>query len=145
MSEDAELLIAGGGLNGLVLGIACAGAGLPCAIVDRLSPVAMSRADFDGRSSAIAYGSQQVLDVAVEDVQAVDLDAAMEDGWAHGSSPWLCCRRMCGEDVAAGMSMRSGRINPNTTMRLSRIAWPSDAIRSPRLDCDGEQMGTGRA
>ena len=29
MTDDFELLIAGGGLNGLVLGIACAGAGLP--------------------------------------------------------------------------------------------------------------------
>jgi 2-octaprenyl-6-methoxyphenol hydroxylase len=61
MSDDAELLIAGGGLNGLLLGIACAGAGLECVVIDRLSPAAMSQADFDGRSSAIAYGSQQVL------------------------------------------------------------------------------------
>ncbi len=56
-----ELLIAGGGLNGLLLGIACAGVGLPCAVVDREDPAAMLETDFDGRSSAIAYGSQQVL------------------------------------------------------------------------------------
>jgi 2-octaprenyl-6-methoxyphenol hydroxylase len=61
MPGDVELLIAGGGLNGLVLGIACAGAGLPCAVVDRQSPAALTEASFDGRSSAIAYGSQQVL------------------------------------------------------------------------------------
>lgn len=60
--NDIELLIAGGGLNGLVLGIACSGAGLPCAVVDRQDPAVMLDATFDGRSSAIAYGSQQVLD-----------------------------------------------------------------------------------
>ncbi|HEV7995451.1 MAG TPA: UbiH/UbiF/VisC/COQ6 family ubiquinone biosynthesis hydroxylase [Stellaceae bacterium] len=61
MSDDAELLIAGGGLNGLLLGIACAGAGLAVALVDREDPERMLDQGFDGRSSAIAYGSQQVL------------------------------------------------------------------------------------
>jgi 2-octaprenyl-6-methoxyphenol hydroxylase len=61
MTEEFELLIAGGGLNGLLLGIACAGAGLGCAVVDRESPAAMLDHGFDGRSSALAYGSQQVL------------------------------------------------------------------------------------
>jgi 2-octaprenyl-6-methoxyphenol hydroxylase len=61
MGDDAELLIAGGGLNGLLLGIACAGAGLDVALVDREDPATMLDRSFDGRSSAIAYGSQQVL------------------------------------------------------------------------------------
>jgi len=61
MSRDFELLIAGGGLNGLLLGIACAGAGLACAVVDREDPSAMLDQRFDGRGSAIAYGSQQVM------------------------------------------------------------------------------------
>ena len=59
--HEVELLVAGGGLNGLLLGIACAGAGLGCAVVDRADPAAMLDQGFDGRSSAIAYGSQQVL------------------------------------------------------------------------------------
>jgi 2-octaprenyl-6-methoxyphenol hydroxylase len=62
MTKDIELLIAGGGLNGLVLGIACSGAGLPCAVVDRQDLNAMLEAAFDGRSSALAYGSQQILE-----------------------------------------------------------------------------------
>jgi 2-octaprenyl-6-methoxyphenol hydroxylase len=61
VADDFELLVAGGGLNGLLLGIACAGAGLGVAVVDRQDPAAMLDAGFDGRSSAIAYGSQQVL------------------------------------------------------------------------------------
>jgi 2-octaprenyl-6-methoxyphenol hydroxylase len=61
MSDDAELLIGGGGLNGLLLGIACAGVGLDVALVDREDLATMLDQGFDGRSSAIAYGSQQVL------------------------------------------------------------------------------------
>jgi 2-octaprenyl-6-methoxyphenol hydroxylase len=61
VADDVELLISGGGLIGLLLGVACAGAGLEVAIVDRQNPAASLGDDFDGRSSAIAYGSQQVL------------------------------------------------------------------------------------
>ena len=52
---------------------------------------------------------------------------------------------MRGADAAAGRPMRSGRINSNTIMRRCRINCPSDAIRSPRVGCAGEQMGTERA
>jgi 2-octaprenyl-6-methoxyphenol hydroxylase len=62
VSDDVELLIAGGGLTGLLLGVACAGAGLTVAIVDRQDPAALLADDFDGRSSAIGYGSHKVLD-----------------------------------------------------------------------------------
>jgi 2-octaprenyl-6-methoxyphenol hydroxylase len=62
MADDVELVIAGGGLNGLLLGIACAGAGLTTAVVDREDPARMLDAGFDGRASAIAYGSRLVFD-----------------------------------------------------------------------------------
>jgi len=62
MPDDFELLIAGGGLNGLLLGLACAGAGLDVAVVDREDPATMLGAGFDGRASAIAYGSRLVFD-----------------------------------------------------------------------------------
>ena len=62
MADDFELLIAGGGLNGLLLGIACAEAGLEVAVVDRQDPATMLGETFDGRASAIAYGSKLVLD-----------------------------------------------------------------------------------
>ncbi len=61
MSDDVELLVAGGGLNGMLLGIACAGAGLKVAVVDRQDPATMLGEKFDGRASAIAYGSKLVL------------------------------------------------------------------------------------
>jgi 2-octaprenyl-6-methoxyphenol hydroxylase len=62
MADDAELVIAGGGLNGMLLAVACAGAGLSTIVVDRQDPAAMAADSFDGRSSAIAYGSRLVFD-----------------------------------------------------------------------------------
>ena len=61
MTDDFELIVVGGGLTGLLLGVACAGAGLDIAIIDRQPPAAMLNEAFDGRVSAIAYGSRQVL------------------------------------------------------------------------------------
>jgi 2-octaprenyl-6-methoxyphenol hydroxylase len=62
MVDDGELVIAGAGLNGMLLAVACAGAGLSVAVVDPQDPAAMLDDGFDGRTSAIAYGSRLVLD-----------------------------------------------------------------------------------
>src|SRR6266851_8331296 len=61
MADDAELVIAGGGLTGILLGVACAGAGLSTIVIDRQDPAAMAADGFDGRTSAIAYGSRLVF------------------------------------------------------------------------------------
>src|SRR5258707_15171545 len=58
---SADAVVVGGGLVGLSMAIACAGAGLDVVVLDREDPRAMVDAGFDGRASAIAYGSQQVL------------------------------------------------------------------------------------
>src|SRR5205085_12593222 len=62
MADDAELVVAGGGLVGMLLGVACAGAGLDVVVIDRQDSAAMLDERFDGRSSAIAYGSRLVFD-----------------------------------------------------------------------------------
>jgi 2-octaprenyl-6-methoxyphenol hydroxylase len=62
MADDVELLVTGGGLNGMLLGIACACAGLKTAVIDRQDPATMQSEIFDGRTTAIAYGSKLVLD-----------------------------------------------------------------------------------
>jgi len=62
MADDAELVIGGAGLTGMLLGLACAGAGLQVAVVDPQDPSAMLTPGFDGRTSAIAYGSRLVFD-----------------------------------------------------------------------------------
>ena len=57
----SEVLIVGGGLVGLTLGIALAQAGLETLVLDRADPSTDLTPDFDGRTSAIAYGSQRIL------------------------------------------------------------------------------------
>jgi 2-octaprenyl-6-methoxyphenol hydroxylase len=60
--QRVEVAIAGGGLVGLTLGIALAGAGVEVAVVDAQAPEAATDAAYDGRSSAIAAGSANLLD-----------------------------------------------------------------------------------
>jgi 2-octaprenyl-6-methoxyphenol hydroxylase len=62
MADDAELVIAGAGLTGMLLGVACAGAGIEVTVVDPQDPAAMLAPGFDGRTSAIAYGSRLVFE-----------------------------------------------------------------------------------
>ena len=60
-SLSVDLLVVGGGLAGLSLALACAGAGLEVAVVDREDPARTVGEAFDGRTTAIAFGSKQVL------------------------------------------------------------------------------------
>ncbi|MDH3702563.1 MAG: FAD-dependent monooxygenase, partial [Alphaproteobacteria bacterium] len=60
-AEQFELLIVGGGLTGMTLACALAGAGLRVAVVDRQPADAMVAATYDGRASAIAHASARVL------------------------------------------------------------------------------------
>ena len=59
---EVDVVIAGGGLVGLTLGVALAGAGIETAVVDGTRPKAMKDAAFDGRVSSVALGSRRVLD-----------------------------------------------------------------------------------
>jgi 2-octaprenyl-6-methoxyphenol hydroxylase len=61
-SIDCDLLIVGGGMVGLTMGIASAVAGLAVVVVDREAPESQLAEPYDGRSSAIARGSQQVFE-----------------------------------------------------------------------------------
>ncbi len=57
-----DVLVAGGGMAGMTMGLALAGAGLPVAIVERQAATVLRDAAFDGRTSAIAYGSAKVFE-----------------------------------------------------------------------------------
>src|SRR5260370_3953180 len=61
VGETHELVVVGGGLVGVSLAIACAQAGLDTLVVDREDPSVMLAAGYDGRASAIAYGSRPIL------------------------------------------------------------------------------------
>ena len=58
---DAEILIVGGGMAGMTLASALAGAGVAVAVVDRERPAATVSHGYDGRASAIAHASAQAL------------------------------------------------------------------------------------
>lgn len=62
MTTQFDTLIIGGGLAGNIMAIALAQSGLSVAILDRDSKPTLIDSSYDGRSSAIAYGAQQVLD-----------------------------------------------------------------------------------
>lgn len=61
MEHDIDILIAGGGLNGPVLALALAGAGLRVAVVDPRPADARAGDNFDGRAYALAAASQRLL------------------------------------------------------------------------------------
>ena len=88
MADNVELLIAGGGLNGMLLGIACAGVGLSVAVVDRQDPAAMLDDRFDGRTTAIAHGSKLVLEgVGLWSLVAREAQPILEIRVADDNSP----------------------------------------------------------
>ena len=81
----ADVLIVGGGMVGGTLACALAGAGVTVAVVDPEPASVQTDAAFDGRASAIAAGSQQILaaiglwhDLA-EDAQPI-LEIRVSDG-----------------------------------------------------------------
>jgi 2-octaprenyl-6-methoxyphenol hydroxylase len=55
--SDFDVLTVGGGMAGMTLACALAGAGVRVAVVDRERPAATVARDYDGRASAIAYAS----------------------------------------------------------------------------------------
>lgn len=61
MQKRYDVLIAGGGLVGMTLGCALAKAGLEVAVIDREQAVTQLAGEYDGRASAISYGSAQVF------------------------------------------------------------------------------------
>jgi 2-octaprenyl-6-methoxyphenol hydroxylase len=63
MEHDADILIAGGGLNGPALALALAGAGFRVVVVDARPAPDRAEAGFDGRAYALAIASKRLLTV----------------------------------------------------------------------------------
>jgi len=60
-SDRVDLAVIGAGLNGSLLAVAAAGAGLTTALIDRAPLDSLTEAAFDGRTTAIAYTSQRLF------------------------------------------------------------------------------------
>jgi len=86
---DGEVLIVGGGMVGLTLAAALGGAGLAVALVDAAPEADRLDPGYDGRSSAIAHGSQRMLAAIgawagmAADAEPI-LDIRVSDGDASG-------------------------------------------------------------
>ncbi|NQU61138.1 MAG: UbiH/UbiF/VisC/COQ6 family ubiquinone biosynthesis hydroxylase [Rhodospirillales bacterium] len=83
--SQAEVLIIGGGLVGATLAVALGQSGVDTVVVDTADPKACLAAEFDGRASAIALGSQRVLKGlglwrAVQSSAAPILDIRVSEG-----------------------------------------------------------------
>ncbi|HAT36776.1 MAG TPA: 2-octaprenyl-6-methoxyphenyl hydroxylase [Rhodospirillaceae bacterium] len=65
MSESAksrkDVIIVGGGMAGMSLGLALSAGGLRTLVIDSLAPEMETASDYDGRASAIAHGSANIL------------------------------------------------------------------------------------
>jgi 2-octaprenyl-6-methoxyphenol hydroxylase len=134
MSEDVELLIAGGGLNGMLLGIACADAGLKVAVVDRQDPATMLGDTFDGRTTAIAYGSKLVLDgVGLWPMIANEAEPIREIRVADDNSPLFLHydHRDLGGDAPLGYIVENRVLRRALFERTETL--PSFRLLAPRI------------
>ena len=89
MKEDrVDIAIVGGGMVGFSLAIGLARAGADVALVERASIADMTEAAFDGRGSAIAAGSQRILDgMGLWRAMQADASPILEIRVADGASP----------------------------------------------------------
>lgn len=133
MIDSAELVVAGAGLSGMLLAVACAGAGLEVAVVDPQDAAAMQGDRFDGRTSAIAYGSRLVFDgIGLWPLVAAEAEPIREIRVADDNSPWflhydardLAPRPGGGADAAGDPATPLGYIVENRVLRraLFRLA-----------------------
>ncbi len=91
----ADVLIVGGGLNGPVLALALARAGLSVTVVDALPLKALRATGFDGRAYALALASQRMLaaldlwDAVSGDAQPINGIRASDGRAGEGASPFF--------------------------------------------------------
>ena len=85
---ESDVVVIGGGLVGLTLGVALAGAGIETVVVDGAAPEAMRDAAFDGRVSSIALGSKCVLDgIGLWPALAGDAEPILDIRVSDGDAP----------------------------------------------------------
>lgn len=95
LKVKADVVVAGGGMVGLTLGIALAGAGIETVVIDAADPQRVFQAGFDGRVSSFAPASRRLLSAIgvwehLEREAEPVLDIVVGDGSVReGASPAL--------------------------------------------------------
>jgi len=83
-----DVVVVGGGMVGLSLALGLARAGVPVALIERARLSDMAAARFDGRGSAVAAGSQRILDgLGLWEGVADHAEPILEIRVADGMSP----------------------------------------------------------
>ena len=87
-TQRFDIAVVGGGMVGLSLALCLSRAGADVAVIERASLEDMAAATFDGRGSAIAAGSQRILDgIGLWGLLAEDAEPILEIRVADGASP----------------------------------------------------------
>jgi 2-octaprenyl-6-methoxyphenol hydroxylase len=86
--EHFEVAVVGGGMVGISLALGLAGAGIPVALIERAQLTSMAEATFDGRGSAVAAGSQRILEgLCLWEGLSKEAEPILEIRVADGISP----------------------------------------------------------
>ena len=87
-TQSYEIAIVGAGMVGLSLALGLADAGVSVALIERAALSDMAVASFDGRGSAVAAGSQRILEgLALWEGLAEEAEPILEIRVADGKSP----------------------------------------------------------
>jgi 2-octaprenyl-6-methoxyphenol hydroxylase len=146
-SEDCDVLVVGAGMVGSTLAVALAGAGLSVVLIDGQDPEMALQETFDGRSSAIARGSQQALaslglwQAMAEGAEAI-LDIRVSDGriGAGTSALFLHYDHREVDDAPLGYIVENRVTQRVLRARLGEL--PNLRLRAPRRVEDLERSGT---
>ena len=131
MSEGklkTQVVIAGGGMAGMATAVALGEAGIACLLVDPESPEARVAPGYDGRSSAIAFGSQQALQTlglwwGMAEAAEPILDIRVSDGQIGKPAPPLFLHY---DHRESGLDAPFGHIVENIAIRRALLARLAD-------------------
>jgi 2-octaprenyl-6-methoxyphenol hydroxylase len=133
-NESAELIIVGGGLVGLSLAIACAEGGIDTLVIEAESPDTLVNPNYDGRTCAIAHGSQQVLHAigaweAIAPYAEPIRDIRVTDGGWHVQGESRAYVHYSDRDLPA-------QATDHGTRGLEPILSPAPADDSVKISCE---------
>jgi len=123
-----QVLIAGGGMTGMATAVAIAEAGIACVLVDPEAAEARVAPGYDGRSSAIAFGSQQALQTlglwwGMAEAAEPILDIRVSDGQIGKPAPPLFLHY---DHRESGLDAPFGHIVENAAIRRALLARLAD-------------------